>query len=155
MKKRIALSIICGVFFFILVSPASAFVKIGEGGFGDSANSYSWSVLPFKGNLYVGTNRHHLHSMMEPCPTCRALPSLLKRCLPICCPIRPPDHVVCPDWADAFQGEIWRYNQKNQWERVHQSGIWPMTRPTAQIMRQLPMGTGRWPNSTAICTHAG
>ena len=65
MKKRIALSIICCVFFFLLVAPASAFVKIGEGGFGDSANSYSWSVLPFKGDLYVGTNRHHLHSMME------------------------------------------------------------------------------------------
>jgi hypothetical protein len=56
MKKRIALSVLCGVFFFLWIATASAFVRIGEGGFGDSANSYSWSVLPFKGDLYVGTN---------------------------------------------------------------------------------------------------
>ena len=40
------------------------FRRIGEKGFGDSANSYSWSVQWFKGDLYVGTNRHHLYSML-------------------------------------------------------------------------------------------
>ncbi len=124
MKKRIALSIICGVFLFILVAPASAFVRIGEGGFGDSANSYSWSVLPFKGNLYVGTNRHHLHSMMEALtlmPGSPISPSMLPADL---LPDPPPSTAwFSPDWAKAFQGEIWRYNKQNKWERVHQSGV--------------------------------
>ena len=55
MKKRIASSIVCGVFLILWVAAASApFMRIGLGGFGDSANSYSWSVLPFKGNLMRG-----------------------------------------------------------------------------------------------------
>ena len=109
MKKRIALSIICGVFFVILVCPASAFVKIGEGGFGDSANSYSWSVLPFKGDLYVKTNRHHLHSMIEALrylPKSPISPDMLPADL---LPDPPPSTTwFSPVWADAFQGEIWR-----------------------------------------------
>jgi len=28
-----------------------------------------------------------------------------------------------PDWAKAFQGELWRSNKQNKWERVHQSGV--------------------------------
>jgi hypothetical protein len=132
MKKRIALSIICGIFFIILVTPASAFVKIGEGGFedfpdGSSANSYSWSVLPFKGNLYVGTNRHHLHSMMEALSYMMGSP-ITPGMLPADLFPDPPPVTTWfhPDWADAFQGEIWRYNKNNQWERVHQSGVYPM-----------------------------
>ena len=127
MKKRIALSIICCIFFVILVTPASAFVKISEGGFGDSANSYSWSVLPFKGDLYVGTNRHHLHSMMEALtlmPGSPISPSMLPADL---LPDQPPSTTwFSLVWADAFQGEIWRYSKKNQWERVHRSGVYPM-----------------------------
>ena len=127
MKRRIASSILCGVLFFLSVAAASAFVKIGEGGFGDSANSYSWSVLPFKGDLYVGTNRHHLHSMMEALTYMPGSPILLICCLPIYCPIRrAPATWFSPEWADAFQGEIWRYNEQNQWERVHQSGVFQL-----------------------------
>jgi hypothetical protein len=141
MKKRIALRIICGIFFVILVAPASAFVKIGEGGFedfpgGSSANSYSWSVLPFKGNLYVGTNRHHLHSMMEALSFMGApiSPDILPQGL---LPDPPPSYGLPPygapqqywftqAWAEDFRGEIWRYNKEDKWVRVYQSGIIPI-----------------------------
>ncbi len=124
MKKRIALSVLCGVFFFLWIATASAFVRIGEGGFGDSANSYSWSVLPFNGDLYVGTNRHHLHSMMEALsymPGSPIDPAMLPADL---LPDPPPSTTwFSPAWANAFQGEIWRYNKQNKWERVYQSGV--------------------------------
>ena len=130
MRKRIASSVLCGAFFFLWVATASAFVQIGEGGFGDSANSYSWSVLPFKGDLYVGTNRHHLHSMMEALtymPGSPISPAMLPAELLPDPPLEP--RRFYPGWAEAFQGEIWRYTKENQWERVHQSGV-----------RQLPDG---------------
>lgn len=124
---RFALSVLCGVFFFLWVASASAIVRIGEGGFGDSANSYSWSVLPFKGDLYVGTNRHHLHSMMEALSYMSGSPidpSMLPADL---LPDPPPSTTwFSPVWAGAFQGEIWRYNKDKQWERVHQSGVYQM-----------------------------
>jgi hypothetical protein len=137
MKKRIASSILCGVFFVLWVTAAGAFVRIGEGGFGDSANSYSWSVLPFNGDLYVGTNRHHLHSMMEALsymPGSPISPDMLPADLLPDPPAPPPANVwFTREWASAFQGEIWRYNKQKQWERVHQSGIY-----------QIPDGSGRW-----------
>ena len=123
MRKRIASSILCGVLFFLSVAAASAFVKIGEGGFGDSANSYSWSVQPFKGDLYVGTNRHHLHRVMEALtlmPGSPISPEMLPAELLPDPPAPPPANVwFTPAWANAFQGEIWRYTKANQWERVH------------------------------------
>jgi hypothetical protein len=123
-----ASSLLCGLFFFLWVAPASAFVKIGEGGFGDPANSYSWSVLPFKGDLYVGTNRHHLHSMMEALtymPGSPISPGMLPADL---LPDPPPGDPewFTPVWAKAFQGEIWRYSGENKWERVHQSGVFQL-----------------------------
>ena len=139
MKRKLAPSILCGLIFFLWVAPASAFVKIGEGGFGDPANSYSWSVLPFKGDLYVGTNRHHLHSMMEALtymPGSPISPGMLPADL---LPDPPPGSPgwFTSGWAKAFQGEIWRYSSENTWERVHQSGV-------AQLGdgRQVPVAYG-------------
>ncbi len=137
MKKRISASILCAVFLLLGVTAAGAFdpaspaavkgfVNIGKGGFGDSANSYSWSVYWFKGNLYVGTNRHHLHSMMEALtrmPGSPISPDMLPADL---LPDPPPGNPAwfSPAWAEAFQGEIWRYNQNHQWENVHRSGVY-------------------------------
>jgi hypothetical protein len=117
----------------LCVTAASAFVKIGEGGFGDSANSYSWSVLPFKGDLYVGTNRHHLHSMLEALTLMPGSPISPAMLPPELLP-DPPSSTAwfTPQWADAFQGEIWRYTKENKWERVHQSGVHPITLPYPQ-----------------------
>ncbi len=125
MKKNMVSIALGGLLFFLWFAPAGAFVKIGEGGFGDSANSYSWSVLPFKGDLYVGTNRHHLHSMMEALtymPGSPISPDMLPAGL---LPDPPPGNSgwFTPGWAEAFQGEIWRYSSDNKWERVHQSGV--------------------------------
>lgn len=105
-------------------SPATGdrFARIAKGGFGDSANSYSWSVLSYKGDLYVGTNRHHLHSMYE------ALGYLLggspSSYLPAwLLPDAPPSTTwFTKEWAQAFQAEMWRY-RKGKWERVHQAGV--------------------------------
>jgi hypothetical protein len=36
------------------------FRLIGEPGFGDAGNSYAWSMVHFKGKIYIGTNRHFL-----------------------------------------------------------------------------------------------
>jgi hypothetical protein len=123
MKKCIVLAFL-GVCCLLWGTSAGAFVKIGEGGFGDSANSYSWSVLPFKGQLYVGTNRHHLHSMLEALtymPGSPLTPDLLP---PELLPDPPPSTTwFSPAWANAFQGEIWRYTKNNTWERVHKSGV--------------------------------
>jgi hypothetical protein len=141
MKKRIATSFLCSVFLILSVATASAFdlapyetlapgngfVRIGEGGFGDSANSYSWSVLPFKDNLYVGTNRHHLHSMMEALtymPGSPITPDRMPADLLPDAPLEP--RWFYPAWAEAFQGEIWRYNKQKQWERVHKSGVYQL-----------------------------
>lgn len=141
MRKGIASFIVCGLFLVSCVATASAFdmasliklvtnkgfVRIGEGGFGDSANSYSWSVLPFKGNLYVGTNRHHLHSMYEALGYMAGSPidpSMMPADL---LPDPPPSTAwFTSTWADAFQGEIWRYGKNKEWERVHQSGVFPL-----------------------------
>jgi len=134
MKKSILSSILCGVFVILWVAVAGAaknvppqvenFAEIGQGGFGDSANSYSWSVYWFKGNLYVGTNRHHLHSMYEALsymPGAPISPAAMPDYLIPDPPV--PDTWYAYDWATTFQGEIWRYTQEKQWERVLQSGI--------------------------------
>jgi hypothetical protein len=102
----------------------AGFTKIGQGGFGDSANSYSWSVQWFKGNLYVGTNRHHLHSMFEALsymPNSPISPTMMPDYL-IPAPPEPATWFQ-REWAEAFQGELWRYNKDKQWERVHQAGV--------------------------------
>lgn len=41
------------------------FTRINTAGFGDSANSYSWGMGYFNGDIYVGTNRHHLWSVLQ------------------------------------------------------------------------------------------
>ncbi len=139
---KIVLSILCSLFVVLWVAANDAaakpkppttgesdFLRIGVEGFGDSANSYSWSVYWFNGNLYVGTNRHHLYSMFEAVSymTGSTIP-ISSSDLPAYLQPDPPPSTTWfdPVWAYAFQGEIWRYTAKKKWERVHQSDVFPM-----------------------------
>ena len=107
------------------------FKRIGQGGFGDSANSYSWGMWWFNDELYVGTVRHHLWSLVTgfaaqagtgffgdlPPGLLEDLLASAEDLLPL-----PPDDITWgnADYAEAMRAEIWRY-RKGAWERVHQS----------------------------------
>lgn len=93
---------------------------IAENGFGDSANSYAWSMAWFKGALYVGTARDAL--CVERATIAFYLPwgSYYTT--------RPAPDVSCPPAiADAdLRAEIWRYSPRTQrWTRVYRSPTVP------------------------------
>lgn len=117
--------LLCSGFVF-----AQSFTQIGQGGFGDSANSYAWSVFYFKGNLYVGTNRNHLWSMYEALSYLPGAPFTAAD-LPDYLQPDPPASTTwfTPTWANAMQGEIWRYTPVMRWERVYQSGLMQIPLP--------------------------
>lgn len=121
-------------------SPTGDFLRrIGKGGFGDSANTYSWSVYSFKGDLYVGTNRHHLYSMYE------ALTYLLGEDLSDLLPAGlipdPPPSTTWGDpvWADSMRGEIWRY-RNGKWKRVYQADV--IDSPVPGLPGKYPLAYG-------------
>lgn len=94
------------------------FKRISTGGFGDSANSYSWGLAYYQGALYVGTNRHHLWSVLQ-------MYQLMGLPIPIDSlnMADPPKNPVGTiEWANEMRAEIWRY-RGGQWELVHQSDI--------------------------------
>jgi hypothetical protein len=96
------------------------FYRISTGGFGDSANSYSWGIAHFNNALYVGTNRHHLWSIGL------GMESMLGTEIEIDI-VEDPEHPIgTVEWANEMRGEIWRY-RCGEWERVYQSEIfyWP------------------------------
>jgi len=93
----------------------SDFRRISTGGFGDSANSYSWGMGYFKGDLYVGTNRHHLWSIGEGFKA-------MGLEIPIDIVEDPANPIGTPGWANEMRGEIWRYSD-GVWELVHRSPI--------------------------------
>ncbi|HEX2966872.1 MAG TPA: hypothetical protein VHO84_13860 [Syntrophorhabdaceae bacterium] len=148
--KRNIFTVIIGLFFIVLsITAAGAatqptyntFTQIGAGGFGDSANSYSWSVYWFKGNLYVGTNRHHLHSMYEAISYMPGLPFSIDFFPDYLKPDPPPStNWFTPEWADAFQGEIWRYTKNRKWQKVHQSGTF--TQQNGDVVMHMPVAYG-------------
>lgn len=123
----------------LLLVPATAsaltgndFKPIATGGFGDSANSYSWGLTEFGGDVYVSTGRHHFWSMAL------AIETMLGQDLPVEDFIEgPPGNWGDPDWADAHRAEIWRY-RGGAWERVHQSGTYFIPEAGAIISPLLP-----------------
>lgn len=102
------------------------FKPIGTGGFGDTANSYSWGVAYHRNALYVGTVRHHLWSLMTGLGAMLPIdPMELEDLMPA-----PPENTEWgnPKYAEAMRGEIWRY-KCGKWERVHQSSVWELPQP--------------------------
>lgn len=134
---KIKTSFICILFVILWIVGANAappvpvrvpqnFVNISDGGFGDSANSYSWGLTEFNGDIYVSTGRHHLYSMLTAIGTMASFD------------IDPGEFIDAPpdadswvpvylggpgsateDWADAHRAEIWRLKvSKGPWESV-------------------------------------
>lgn len=109
------------------------FKPLATGGFGDSANSYSWGMTEFKGDVYVSTGRHHFHSMLL------AMGGLLGT------GIDPADFIEGPPgnwgeltWADAHRAEIWRL-RNDEWQRVRQSEMYFIPEDQAIMNPLLPV----------------
>jgi len=101
-----------------VVPPTLNAQKIATGGFGDSQNSYSWSMAWFKGKLYVGTARsvHCVEAATSDFyfPGQGYYKGFLDG-LP---------QANCPDdrYALDLRAEIWQYTpESNTWKRVFQS----------------------------------
>jgi hypothetical protein len=79
-----------------------AFGQINDDGFGNCLNTYSWSMVWFKGNLYVGTNKGSFLQAIQ---------------------ILDPDFdCVGNDPTTDPAAEIWRYSPlTGEWDRVFQS----------------------------------
>ena len=91
------------------------FVQAAPPGFGDRHNSWAWSMLWWKGKLYVGTNR--AWHCAERAGIHAAFPLFVKY------PSNDPDADCAPDPCDLpLQAEIWRWTpETDEWERVYQS----------------------------------
>ncbi|GAB6192178.1 hypothetical protein [Desulfocastanea catecholica] len=121
MKHRIVILSLLMSFFLLIPSETWAlgegeFKPLATGGFGDSANSYTWGLTEFKGNVYASTVRHHLWSVMQ------AMDGLLPVDFPIATNIQGPSN---PEWgstgyAEEMRGQIWRLKD-GTWENVYQS----------------------------------
>ena len=89
---------------------------IAENGFGDSRNSYAWSMAWFKGALYVGTARSAM--CVERATIAYYLPySSFYSTHPV-------QDISCPPTIhDAdLRAEIWRYSPRaRRWKRVYRS----------------------------------
>jgi hypothetical protein len=117
MRKAVLLTLI-----ILLVLPSSLlalgegqFKQLATGGFGDSANSYTWGLTGFDGDIYASTNRHHLWSMMQ------AIGVMVPIDIPIESIVKsPPGDWGDENWANAMRGQIWRLRE-GEWEMVHQS----------------------------------
>lgn len=102
---------------------------LATGGFGDSANSYSWGLTEFNGDIYVSTGRHHFYSMLTAIGSMAGFDIDPGEFIEA-----PPDPYSWADpanggataaWADAHRAEIWRLNANDgTWERVLQSGTY-------------------------------
>jgi hypothetical protein len=100
---------------------------VAEGGFGDSRNSYAWSMAWFKGALYVGTARAAM--CVERATIAYYLPHSSYYST------RPAPGVSCPPTIhDAdLRAEIWRYNPRSgRWTRVYRSPSIPNPRARAK-----------------------
>jgi hypothetical protein len=121
MKRKLLISIV--LLTFILISPSiiwalgeGQFKAIATGGFGDSANSYTWGLTDFNGDVYASTVRHHLWSLSQ------AMEGLLPIDLPLDIDIEGPydPNWGSEDYAEEMCGQIWRLKD-GEWEKVWQS----------------------------------
>jgi hypothetical protein len=123
------------------------FMHLARGGFGDSANSYAWSVVGFKDDLYVGVNRHHgwdvMGAMEEAMNSLDFLPSPSSL-------FDGPKSTVWGDrvWAEEFRGSIWRY-RNGKWSMVHQANVLQGPLPIASnpLLPPSPTIYGYYPES--------
>jgi hypothetical protein len=121
---KIALLVLCTVFLFCLTASLQAleekdFIHLATGGFDDSANSYSWGVTEFNGDVYVGTNRHHLWGLLQGMGVLFP-PGIVEFIEP-----EGPSSEIWGDqvWAEDLRGEIWRYRKGEGWTRVYQAQL--------------------------------
>jgi hypothetical protein len=125
----------------------SDFKYLARGGIEDSANSYAWSITSFKGDLYVGVNRHHGESVMtgmeDAIGSLGFLPSPSSL-------FEGPKSDVLGDivWAEDFRGAIYRLRD-GKWSMVHQSRILEGLLPIipSDIMGPTPTIYGYYPES--------
>lgn len=101
-------------------APRLSFNLAAPRGFGDRDNTWAWSMIWWRGKLYVGTNRSWL--CCERAAMNIALPGVIKALLAK----YPPDdpEVECaPDPLDLkLQAEIWTWTpETDAWERVYQA----------------------------------
>jgi len=92
-----------------------SFSEVAPQGFGDRHNSKAWSMIWWKGHLYVGTARAHM------CVEYAGLAEKVGQ--PFFYPPNDPDMECTPSSQDLpLQGEIWRYEPITRvWKRVFQS----------------------------------
>ncbi len=90
------------------------FVQAAPQGFGDRQNSWAWSMIWWRGKLYVGTNRNWM--CVQAAMNAYAFPGIPY-------PPNDPDLPCPPQWEDLeLQAEIWRWTpETDTWERVYQS----------------------------------
>ena len=83
-------------------------------GFGDRQNSWAWSMIWWRGKLYVGTNRNWM--CVQAAMNAYAFPGIPY-------PPNDPDVECAPEPEDLeLQAEIWRWTpETDTWERVYQS----------------------------------
>jgi hypothetical protein len=87
--------------------------RLATNGFGDQANTESWSMAWFNGQLYVGTGREVYCMTWADAAVQSGLPDLYPPPIGDC----NPDYHLLP-----LQAEIWQYTpQTNVWQRVFQS----------------------------------
>lgn len=109
----------------------TGFKKVATGGFGNDANTWSWSMRWFNGALYVGTGRE-----MQ-CVTLATAASNIG--------IPYPGSSGCtPDPTNLkLQAEIWRWAPGGTWQRVFQSPLTiPVTNPTTGNSVMVPPELG-------------
>lgn len=95
---------------------AAAFSPVSDPGFGDRWNTYPWSMLWWRGRLYVGTNR--AFPCVEYYQLHKAFPRLQR--YP---PRADPDITCAPCVYDLpLQAEMWCFTPESAaWERVYQA----------------------------------
>jgi hypothetical protein len=135
---RLSLPAACAVSLMALAPPAHGEMPpgmraIAEGGFGQVANGYAWSMAWFRGRLYVGTARDPL--CVERATMDFYLPSLGSYRQ------HPAPGVRCPPSIDAadLRAEIWQYTPgSGRWARVYRSPRVPNPRaPGKAIARDI------------------
>jgi hypothetical protein len=135
---RLSLPAACAVSLMALAPPAHGEMPpgmraIAEGGFGQVANGYAWSMAWFRGRLYVGTARDPL--CVERATMDFYFPSagLYQQ--------RPAPGIRCPPTIHAadLRAEIWRYAPRSgRWARVYRSPRVPDPRaPGTAIARDI------------------